>query len=146
MKPVFGAYCKMLASACTCSVAGCDTAEPCVGAGSVQSMETDVTVSVPSRAAATTATHSSDRSSGSHGAAGQHVASGGGSSSYSAGNPYMSKHMYSSSFMSTEGSQSIQSLIGTQTREELGRSAPSSSHAYPLVSVHLPSYMPDFVY
>jgi hypothetical protein len=38
--------------------------------------------------------------------------------SYSMGNPYMSTQMYSSSFMSTEGSQSIQSLIGVQTREE----------------------------
>jgi len=110
------------------------TAGPFVVAGSVQSMETDASVTVPSRAAATAATHSSDRSSGPQLATSQHAASSSSSSSYSAGNPYMSKHMYSSSFMSTEGSQSIQSLIGTETREELGRSS-SSSHAYPLVSV-----------
>jgi len=104
---------------------------PFVVAGSVQSTEGDAAVTVPSHAAATAVTHSSDRSSGSQGAAG-HVAASSSSSSYSAGNPYMSKHMYSSSFMSTEGSQSIQSLIGVQTHEELGRSS-SSSHAYPLV-------------
>jgi len=107
--------------------------EPFVCAGSVQSMETDVPVA--SRAASTAAvTHSSSGSQGAGAGAGQQVASSN-NSSYSAGNPYMSKHMYSSSFMSTEGSQSIQSLIGVQTREELGRSSSSSLHAYPLVCV-----------
>lgn len=92
-------------------------------------METDTSAATSGRG---TMSHSSDRSSSSQAASQQSGNSG--SSSYSAGNPYMSKHMYSSSFMSTEGSQSIQSLIGVQTREELGHSS-SSSHAYSQVGV-----------
>jgi len=89
-------------------------------------MDSDASAAASSHGASSL---SSDRPSSSH--AGHHTANSG-SSSYSAGNPYMSKNMYSSSFMSTEGSQSIQSLIGVQTREELGRSS-SSSHSYPQV-------------
>jgi len=103
----------------------------CFCTGSLQPVETDASAAPTSRS---TTAHSSDRSSSSQ-AAGHHSANSG-SSSYSAGNPYMSKHMYSSSFMSTEGSQSIQSLIGVQTREELGRSS-SSSRTYSQVNILL---------
>lgn len=41
-------------------------------------------------------------------------AGGGNSTSYSQANPYIATQMYSSSFMSQEGSASIQSLIGIQ--------------------------------
>jgi len=100
--------------------------------GSVQPMEADVPASASGRPGVS---HSSDRSSASQAASHYTSTSSSGSSSaaYSAGNPYMSKHMYSSSFMSTEGSQSIQSLIGVQVREELGRSS-LSAHAYPQVT------------
>jgi hypothetical protein len=43
------------------------------------------------------------------------------SSSYSLANPYMPTQMYSSSFMSSEGSQSIQSLMGTQAANAASR-------------------------
>ena len=115
-----------------------DSVWECVrGAGSVQPMDTDAgsAAAVPSQAAAAShALERADRSSSSSSAppansTQQHTAvtsSSSGVSSYSSGNPYMSKQMYSSSFMSTEGSQSIQSLIGGHTRDELDKSSLAS--------------------
>jgi hypothetical protein len=57
--------------------------------------------------------------------------------SYSVVNPYISTQMYSASFMSMEGSQSIQSLIGVQNRDYPQSRAAAGSHSYPLVGVVL---------
>lgn len=67
-------------------------------------------------------------------------------SNYSQTNPYMSSQMYSSSFMSQEGSQSIQSLIGVEGNSDYGQAAGIPYQQYGTGTVYQPQASAPAVY